>query len=85
MGAHDEPRHVHGERAPASFWASRAFLVFLGFAAIAVVLLWNEHKVHILGALPYLLLLACPVLHMFMHAGHGGHGGSGQDRSGGSS
>ena len=35
-----------------SFWRSRAFLVFLGFGAIALVLLWEEHRAHILGALP---------------------------------
>ena len=28
---------------------------------------------HALGALPYLLLLACPLMHLFMHHGHGGH------------
>jgi hypothetical protein len=27
-----------------------------------------------LGAWPFLLLLACPVMHIFMHGGHGGHG-----------
>ena len=85
MSTHDHSHHGHGERTQTSFWASRAFLVFLAFAAIAVVLLWNEHKAHILGALPYLLLLACPLLHMFMHGGHGGHGGSSQEKSGRSS
>jgi len=25
--------------------------------------------------LPFLFLLACPLMHMFMHRGHGGHGG----------
>ena len=45
------------------------------FAVIALVLLWGEHKVHLLGALPWLILLACPFIHMFMHGGHGNHGG----------
>ena len=44
------------------------------FAVIALVLLWGEHKVHLLGALPWLILLACPFIHMFMHGGHGNHG-----------
>ena len=52
---------------------SRSGLVFLGFAAIAVFFLWEEHKAHMLGALPYVLLLLCPLLHMF-HGGHKGHG-----------
>jgi hypothetical protein len=32
----------------------------------------REHWSHALGALPYVLLLACPLLHLFH--GHGGHG-----------
>jgi len=51
----------------------RSLLVFLGFAAIALFFLWEEHKAHILGALPYVLLLMCPLLHLF-HGGHGDHG-----------
>lgn len=53
---------------------SRSALVFLGFAAIALFFLWEEHKAHLLGALPYVLLLLCPLLHMF-HGRHGDHGG----------
>lgn len=40
--------------------------------AIAGFFLWQEHRAHLLGVLPYLLLLACPFTHMFMHRGHGG-------------
>ena len=43
------------------------------FGAIAVFFLWEEHQAHFLGALPYLLLLACPFMHLFMHHRHG-HG-----------
>lgn len=66
--------HDHPQAAGNGFWTSRAFLVFLGFAAMAVVLLWEEHRAHILGILPYLFLLACPLMHIFMHGGHGGNG-----------
>ena len=72
---HDHSHHDQGGAPPGSFWTSRAFLVFLGFAAIALVLLWEEHKAHILGTIPYLFILACPLMHIFMHGGHGGHGG----------
>jgi len=75
MADHDHSRHGHQASAGGSFWTSRAFLVFLAFAAIAVVMLWNEHRAHLLGAIPYLFLLACPLLHMF--GGHGSHGGHG--------
>jgi hypothetical protein len=51
----------------------RTLLVFLAFAAMAVVLLWQDHREHILGFIPYLFLLACPLMHLFMHGGHGSH------------
>ena len=43
--------------------------------------LLREHWSHIAGYWPYLLLLACPLLHLFHgHGGHGSHGGgSGRD------
>ena len=40
------------------------WLGFCVFLAIAVFFLWEEHSAHILGAVPYLLLLACPLLHI---------------------
>jgi hypothetical protein len=44
--------------------------------AVAAFFLWTEHRAHLLGALPYLLLLLCPVVHFFMHGRHGSsHGG----------
>jgi len=61
-----------------SFLASRQGLVLMAFLAIAGYFLWTEHRAHVIGALswlPWLLLLACPLLHVFMHRGHGGHGG----------
>jgi hypothetical protein len=42
--------------------------------------LLTEHAAHVFGALPWLLILACPLMHLFMHHGHGhGHSG-GSDR-----
>ena len=53
--------------------------VLLGFLAIAAFFLLSEHRAHVFGVLPFLLLLACPLLHFFMHGrrGHGGGGGRG--------
>ena len=49
--------------------------VFLGFALIAGYFLFTEHRAHMFGILPYLLILACPLMHFFhKHGGHG-HGG----------
>ena len=44
------------------------------FIIIGGFFLWAEHRAHIMGALPYLILLLCPLMHFFMHRGHGGHG-----------
>ena len=54
-------------------WQSRAGIVLLGFLAIAAFYLVTEHTAHFFGVLPWLLLLACPFMHLFMHHGHGGH------------
>lgn len=56
---------------------TRTGLVAVAFLAIAAFLLLSEHRAHALGLLPFLLLLACPLLHLFMHGGHGSHGGHG--------
>ncbi|MFX8164747.1 DUF2933 domain-containing protein, partial [Acinetobacter baumannii] len=42
----------------------------------ALFFLFTEHRAHLFGWLPFLLLLACPLLHLFHgHGGHGGHAG----------
>lgn len=60
---------------------SRSAFVLLAFLGIAGFFMMTEHRAHLLGALPYLLLLACPLLH-FLHGGHGGHGSHGGDDAG---
>jgi hypothetical protein len=49
---------------------SRAFWVAATFFVIAGALLFTEHRAHVLGFLIYLPLLACPLMHVFMHGGH---------------
>lgn len=51
--------------------------ILVGFLLIAGYFLVTEHRAHLGGALnylPFLLLLACPLMHVFMHHGHGSHG-----------
>ena len=43
------------------------------FLAIALFFLWEEHRAHLLGALPWLLLPVCLLMHLLMHRRHGGH------------
>jgi len=62
---------------PGPWFRSRSGLVLLAFLAIAGFFVVTEHTAHVLGVLPWLLVLACPLLHFF-HRGHGGgHGGHG--------
>lgn len=44
-----------------------------GAAALAYLIV--EHRPHLLGWIPYLIILACPLMHLFMHRSHGGQGG----------
>ena len=53
---------------------SRSGLVLLAFLAIAGFFLVTEHAAHVFGVLPYLLVLACPLIHLF----HGGRGHRGE-------
>ncbi|MFA6312294.1 MAG: DUF2933 domain-containing protein [Sterolibacterium sp.] len=51
--------------------------ILVGFFLVAGYFLVMEHRAHLSGILyylPVLLLLACPLMHLFMHHGHGGHG-----------
>ena len=49
-------------------------VIMLGL--IGAFFLLREHWSHIAGFWPYLLLLACPLMHLFHgHGGHGSHGG----------
>lgn len=43
-------------------------VVFLVLLAAAYLL--STHWGHVVGYWPYLLLLACPLMHFFMHRGH---------------
>ncbi|UCV22336.1 DUF2933 domain-containing protein [Ferribacterium limneticum] len=70
---------IHNE-APEKHHAKRSNIAWWVFAAIALFYLLTEHQAHFLGALPYLLLLACPLMHIFMHHGHGHQGHDGGDK-----
>ena len=47
-----------------------ARLAFWVLVALALFYLLTEHQAHLFGWLPYLLILACPLMHIFMHRGH---------------
>ena len=70
-----------------AFLRSRIGLLMLGLLAIGGIFLIVEHLPHVAYGLPYVLLLLCPLIHLFMHRGHGvghrdGHQHSGEDKNG---
>ena len=48
---------------------TRWTIAFCAFALIAAFFLLTGHLAHVLGLLPWLLFLACPLMHVFMHHG----------------
>lgn len=83
MGYREVPRPGHGSsradgptekfREEGNGMARASVRPLLTFGAVVFAFfLIAEHRAHTLGVLPYLLLLACPILHLFWH-GHGGH------------
>lgn len=66
---HSDSQATHRDRrgGRAKSWA------FFGFLAIGAFFLLAEHRAHLAGWLPFMLLALCPLIHLFH--GHGGHGG----------
>jgi len=56
--------------------ASSLTIAVLMLAAVALFYVLREHWGHLLGAWPYLLLVACPLIHL-MHRERHRHGGDG--------
>jgi hypothetical protein len=80
MQGHDHSEMVQGlPQTP--WWKTRSGLVLCGFLVVAGFYLITEHTAHLFGVLPFLLILACPLMHLFHHHGHGGHGGGSATQS----
>lgn len=54
------------------------WLLWAGLAA-AVAWLFFRHGEHLSTLFPFLVLLACPLMHLFGHGSHRGHGGHRRD------
>jgi len=65
--------HSNGIEKHENWLYSRTGIVTICAVLILGFLIYTGHSAHLLGAAPYLLLLACPLMHIFMHGGHGGH------------
>lgn len=78
------PEHGNGRPSGLNWSRINQWVLWIGLAA-AVAWMFVRHNAHLWQLLPFLILLACPLMHLFGHGGHGGHGGhDGHDRDGGS-
>lgn len=55
---------------PPPWWKTANGVVLCGFLLVGGFYLVTEHTAHLFGALPFLLILACPLMHLFHHHGH---------------
>jgi len=63
----------HEPPGPSPVWSLPMKICFLGLLGITAFFIIGEHWVHVAGVLPWLLILLCPLMHLFMHGGHGAH------------
>lgn len=56
-------------------------IILIGFLLVIGYFLLTEHRAHIIPFLPWLLLAACPLMHVFMHGGHDHGGGTRPDKA----
>ncbi len=69
-----------------NFWLTPNGIAAAALIAAVTYFLLTEHRAHFITALPFLIFLLCPVMHIFMHRGHGhghGKGHRGDDRESG--
>lgn len=51
----------------------RHYKLIIGFLlAVSGIWLYVNHREHLFSVFPYLIILACPLMHLLMHR-HGGH------------
>lgn len=77
---HEHTRRIPQPRARMPWYRTWTGLAGLGAVAAVALHLSLHHVTHVRDALPVVLLLLCPLMHVFLHGGqgHGGHGkGSG--------
>jgi hypothetical protein len=55
------------------WWRTASGAAMCGFLLVAGFYLLTEHTAHFWGVLPFLLVLSCPLMHLFHHHGHEKH------------
>lgn len=74
---HDHPDYHEPQKQPA-WWKTPTGIAAIFFFAAGAYFLLTEHTAHVVPYLPWLILLACPLMHIFHHGGHK-HGSQSQN------
>jgi hypothetical protein len=65
-------RHSRPASAPRAQRGAASPWIFAGFLVVAGFFFFTEHRAHLMGALPFILLALCPLMHL-LHRRHGRH------------
>lgn len=75
-----DSEHYYKPENKGNKWLKKDRIITVVFLIFIAFYLLTEHKAHTFQALPWLIILACPVVHIFMHKvmhkGHDRHGNS---------
>jgi len=56
-----------------SLFSRQTWIIITVIGFVGLIFLLRNHTSHVFSVIPYLVLLLCPLLHIFMHKGHVGH------------
>ena len=73
------PSETHQPSRQEGWLNSRRVIILCATVGIIGAVFLTGHSNHLIAVLPYLLLLACPFMHLFMHRRHGHSGKDGND------
>lgn len=63
----------HTNESVKNTFSIKTWWVIFAIGLVGLVSLLRDHTTHVFSILPFLILLACPLIHLFMHKGHSGH------------
>lgn len=63
----------HTNESVRNTFSRNTWWIIFAIGLVGLVFLLRDHTSHVFSILPFLILLACPLMHLFMHKGHGGH------------
>ncbi len=56
-------------------FSKKTWIVIFIIGLFGLIFLLRTHTSHVLSVIPYLILLLCPFMHIFMHKNHGNKDG----------